>query len=277
MKLNIFRNILKAFLFPLIFTSLVSSCGSDQGALETQMQIVKTQTSSNLNLLLKNLNKLTVEVIYEAGADPYVGNNFRNRPYWSVFETNIKAIYEQRNLNVEVVVPSELSEMTLIEIQDKDSWTADEISALIEKHKKLSPTATNGVVYALFVKGYFKNSDGIQPGVIGINITGTTIITIFKDVVENMGQTKDDLVAKFSEQSTFVHEFGHAIGLVNNGVSQVSEHHDSAHGSHCSDPDCVMYWLNEGASEMYSYVQKYMTSGSEVMYGEKCLEDIKNY
>ena len=83
------------------------------------------------------------------------------------------------------------------------------------------------------------NSDGIQPGTIGVSLTGTTVIAIFKDVIESSGVRSDGIVPKFIEQSTIVHELGHALGLVNNGVSISSDHHDADNGAHCINDICV--------------------------------------
>lgn len=264
-------------LLTIIFLFLITACGKDDSGIESHVLINKTQTQSNLNMLLKSTTKVSVDVIYEAGAEPYIGNNFRNKPYWSVLETNMKAIYDARGMDVEIVVPTQLSDMTLIDIQNKDSWTAEQISSLANQYKKIPSSSTQAALQAVFVKGYFNNGSEVNQNVIGINVTGTTIIAIFKDVIKRMNDNKDSATAKFTEQSTLVHEFGHAIGLVNNGVKQISSHQDPEHGAHCNNPDCVMYWQNEGAAEMYDYIAKYLTSGSEVMYDEKCIEDLSGY
>jgi hypothetical protein len=39
-----------------------------------------------------------------------------------------------------------------------------------------------------------------------------------------------------------VHEFGHALGLVNNGLEMQRGHEDTAHPGHSSNCDSVMYW-----------------------------------
>jgi hypothetical protein len=39
-----------------------------------------------------------------------------------------------------------------------------------------------------------------------------------------------------------LHEFGHAIGLVNNGVEMVRDHEDDAHPGHSANRNSVMYW-----------------------------------
>lgn len=265
------------YLSLLVYLFLFVGCGSEDSSIENHVKINKTQTTANLNSLLKTATKVSIDVIYEAGAQPYIGNNFRNKPYWSVLENNIKAIYQARGMDVEVVVPLEISDMTLIDVQNKDSWTVSQIDALAKAHKKIETTNTQASIQAVFVQGYFNSGEGINQNVVGINITGTTVIAIFKDVIKNMNSNNEGPAAKFMEQSTLVHEFGHAIGLVNNGINQVQSHQDSEHGAHCDNPDCVMYWQNEGASQMYDYIVKYLASGSEVMYDAKCMEDVGKF
>ncbi len=42
-----------------------------------------------------------------------------------------------------------------------------------------------------------------------------------------------------------VHEIGHVLGLVNNGLNMVQPHEDLEHPRHDPNPDCVMYWAYE--------------------------------
>ncbi len=100
-------------------------------------------------------------------------------------------------------------------------------------------------------------------------------MVMFKEVVA--GSSAAALVRKFVEQSTIVHEMGHAFGLVNNGVPMTTSHQDSAHGAHCTNQDCVMYYLNEGAGDLKTFVQNYLISGQTVMYGSECLNDTRSY
>lgn len=50
-------------------------------------------------------------------------------------------------------------------------------------------------------------------------------------------------------------------------------HLDAEHGHHCDDLDCVMYWLNEGATDLVTYAKKYAASGDVVLFDDACLAD----
>jgi len=267
----------RIFLIFMISLLLLVSCGNDDKEIEEHVQLNRVQTNENLNLLLKDVKKVIVDVKYEPGAEPYTDKNFRNRHYWTFLESNLQSIYDARSMNIELEVPKELADMQMIQIQDKASWTSEQIVELVNTLEYKSITSEQAVYKVIFLKGYFKSNDVVKESVLGINVTGTTIVAIFKDVVEDMGRERDDNIAKFSEQSTLVHEIGHALGLVNNGVAQVEEHHDHEHGAHCTNTDCVMFWKNEGASDMISFIQNYFSSGSELLLGEKCMNDLTNY
>ena len=47
------------------------------------------------------------------------------------------------------------------------------------------------------------------------------------------------------ESTVLEHEFGHLMGLVNLGTPEKITHQDVAHGNHCTDPNCLMYWEKE--------------------------------
>lgn len=51
---------------------------------------------------------------------------------------------------------------------------------------------------------------------------------------------------------TFVlsHEMGHIFGLVNNGTFMLSDHQDTAHGAHCSNTECLMYWKAQSSLDL---------------------------
>ncbi len=124
------------------------------------------------------------------------------------------------------------------------------------------------------MSGVFADDSGPRAGVLGVSLGNTGIIVMFKDVVESTGGPGLDNIERYVEQSTMIHELGHAIGLVNNGVPTTSDHHDSEHGAHCRNDDCVMYWLNEGASDMAAFVQRSVLSGNTILFDDACLADV---
>lgn len=230
------------------------------------------------------MNALDVQVVYEPGAEPLAGSitlpNSSVKTLWAILEDNLKEVFKNRSQAVTVSVPKELTAMQQISSQGKTSWTSSEIQALAAAYRTSKSTSTTGKFFVAYLNGYFGENGTVNQNVIGVNITGTPFIAVFKQVVNSTGDSST-VVGKatraYVEQSTLVHEMGHALGLVNNGVSMVSSHQDTANGKHCTNTSCVMYYANAGTSALVTYVQSVFSSGTNVMFKTECLQDTQNY
>tara|TARA_R110000868_G_scaffold117600_7_gene312276 strand:+ start:5405 stop:6211 length:807 start_codon:yes stop_codon:yes gene_type:complete len=255
---------------------LVSSCGNVGD--ETVITYIDKQSEENLKVLFgSSMSLMEVEVVYEPGAEPYVGNRLNGKPYWNLFETNIKEVFKQREGEYTLVVPKTLAEMRQIPNQSKSSWSVADLQALEKTHRTTVHSGTQASLFIAFLDGYMEHEGSANPNIIGVSVAGSTMIAIFKDVIKGVAQTSSTTTAKFMEQSTLVHEFGHTVGLVDNGVAMSSNHKDEEHGHHCNNSDCVMFWKNEGKSDLILFVQQIMLSGNSVMFDQNCLNDTKNY
>lgn len=232
-------------------------------------------SSADINAFYSTMTNLTVQVAYEPDAEPYIGTTGTGMNYWDFLEANLQALFEGRPVDVFTDVPKTLEEMEAIPAQGKTEWTVDEILALADLYRAIPPSDIVGVFFVVFLNGYLVEDGVPNQNVIGVSISGTTVIAIFKDVVKSTGSTGP--VPKFVEQSTLIHEMGHALGLVNNGVPMVTPHQDTDHGAHCNNPDCVMYWANEGVADLRDFVQNFILTGSTVMIGDECLTDTRSY
>lgn len=223
------------------------------------------------------MRHLYVRVFYEPGAEPYAGKNSRDQPVWGLLEENLKKIFEVRTQNTQVNLPTELNEMNLLAAQNKESWTATEVNDFAQTLGVPESSDSSSFFTVLFLKGSFNSGQQISNSVLGVSIAGTTVIAVFKDAIRQLGPSDESLVVKFGEQATLVHEMGHALGIVANGVSVVSEHHDADHGAHCSNSDCVMYWMNEGNQDLLQFIQGLVSEGNKTLFGSQCLDDIKAF
>lgn len=88
------------------------------------------------------------------------------------------------------------------------------------------------------------------------------------------GWTGPTALTGFVEQSALAHELGHAIGLVDRGLPLESPHGDLEHPLHCANPDCVMYYLNEGVWDLRDFVLNTFNMGPAVLFDEACLMDV---
>ena len=65
---------------------------------------------------------------------------------------------------------------------------------------------------------------------------------MFKDTIEAT-LSGPPMVRDAVEPAVLVHELGHELGLVNNGIPMVNgNHEDPDHPAHDSNTNCLMYW-----------------------------------
>lgn len=218
-----------------------------------------------------------VRVFYEPGAEPFAGNNAKGQPVWGLLEQNLQTVFETRNQTLTLHVPKTLGEMTEVPSQDKTNWSAQEIFDFVGTLGVQESTNESAYFSIVFLNGVFHTGQSPSPGTLGVSITGTTVIAIFKEAIRRLGPSDQSLTVKFGEQATLVHEMGHALGIVANGVDPVEDHHDEEHGSHCTNTSCVMYWMNEGNRDLLEFIQGIVQDGNITLYGQQCLDDIKAY
>ena len=247
------------------------SCGKDKTA--HTKRIIEEQKPDTLKSLIISTEKLNVLIAYEEGAEPFVGDVTEDREVWDIAKTNLEKIYETRNKEVEISVPTKIEEMTKVEASGHLLWTAD---LIIKQSTKIFGENKQGKetdIQILFLNGHFEGKEEI----IAVNITETLTIAVFKDVLNEMGERESLITKKLIEQITIVHELGHAFGLVDAGVDLTSEHHDEDHPHHCTQTNCVMYYANEGKKDIFEYIASHALAEDGSLFGSQCLKDLKAY
>lgn len=241
---------------PTFFLVLISACSSSESPLGTE-NIFSTETT-----------EVNYEVDYMEGAEPYVGTTLTGQPIWNFLMNNISALLDNTKT---VTVPVELTEMEQIPAEAQN-YSADDILAMADQYRN-QPSLENGVatIYVIFVDGFYIEDGEVNNAVLGVSLGDTGVVAMFKPVID--GAAALPAVKKFVEQSVLIHESGHALGLVNNGLELTSAHHDSEHGAHCTNQDCVMYYLNEGVADLIGFIQSGNVSTESVIFGDECLAD----
>ncbi len=219
-------------------------------------------------------------MVLPGNANPYCGGGLRRRCSTLYYppEANLEALFANRPEPLDVVVPTSRDEMAVLPNQNKDGYTLQDVLDLAEQVRVGENTRTDGNIFLLFLDGYYQEDDTNRTNVLGINIVGTTVTAIFKPVVQSSGGSVLNLNERqYVEQATVIHEMGHALGLVNNGVPITSQHHDSDHGAHCTNTDCVMYFQNEGAGATADFIRNYFNNGNTVIFGSECIFDCESF
>lgn len=218
------------------------------------------------------ITDVELEVDYENGAEPYTGSVGLSSDVWNLFRVNAERVFEGTGATVSV--PGDLDEMESLGSLSGDEYRVEDILQIASAHRDRTSADGTANYYILWLDGHFHDGAELRDTVLGVSLGDTGIIAMFKPVIETTHLELFPSVSAFVEQTTLVHEFGHAVGLVDNGLPLSTDHRDSDHDAHCAHQDCVMYWANEGASDLSDFVRAYVASGSAIVFGSDCLADI---
>ncbi len=220
-----------------------------------------------------SVTRVRIEIDHETGEAPYTGPILGFGDTFDVSVTNLERLFGGTRT---VELPTTTAAMEDVGAIADEELTTSDLLALAQQHRDLADDVAGGVktYYVLFLGGYYTTGDGPQQGVLGVSIGDTGVVAMFKDVIESTDVPALPNIVRFVEQSTLVHELGHAIGLVDNGVPPTVDHVDEAHGAHCTNDRCVMYWLNEGASDAAMFARDYVTGGDVILFDDDCLADV---
>jgi hypothetical protein len=214
------------------------------------------------------ITDVVVEIDFETGQQPFTGPAVGFGDTFDIAVTNIDRLFAGKKT---LVIPRVVGEMENVGAIADEELTVSDILEIAAQHRGQADSATRQTYYVLFVSGHFADANGPNTSVLGVSIGTTGVVAMFKDVIRGTGLGNTQ---RFVEQSTLVHELGHAIGLVDNGVALTSQHKDAAHGAHCSNRDCVMFFANEGASDMLQFVQNHVLAGNSILFADDCLADV---
>ncbi len=212
-----------------------------------------------------------INVFYEASAAPYVGTiGITSNQTWEVTRSSYAALF-QNHATRTITVPTTLAQMTSVVDQGKTTWTSAELLQFASTRAVALNIGSQVNINVFFVKGTFQGSTST----LGVQITGHPYAFVFKDVVTSTGG--DSVSQRYVEQATVVHEIGHAIGLVNNGLPMAATHEDSAHVHHTTNSDCVMYWAVESNSSILSTIANFIIGNQLNLFGAESLQDGRSY
>jgi hypothetical protein len=110
------------------------------------------------------------------------------------------------------------------------------------------------------------DSDYSDPNNFATSYWNTSACLFGKTINENSGGAgQTDRTVLIS--TLLLHEFGHLLGLVNQGSPMQSFHKDSANGAHCNNSSCLMYYDVETPIGRNSY--------SSPALDANCIADLK--
>ena len=119
------------------------------------------------------------------------------------------------------------------------SLSVNDIITIEKNNRTAFTTGSELAVYILYTNGHYT-----EQNVLGIAYKNTSVALFGKKINDNSGgigqPSRTKLVATVAE-----HELAHLLGLVDLGTSMQNNHRDGAHGNHCNNTGCLMYYAAE--------------------------------
>lgn len=212
--------------FKLLFFSLIllaTSCDRDEpSALQKNNSVLPADFLSN-----KTFTKLQLEIVYVQGFPP------------SSSAINNLKVFLETHLNKASVTVTQRS----IPSPGNQILSAESVRDLEKVHRRTVTDGDNLTAFIYYADGEYSQNQG-NTKVLGIAY-GASSICVFQKTVNELGGGFGSSARAALETVVVSHEFGHLLGLVNNGTSMVAPHQDNAHAAHCTATDCLMYYKAE--------------------------------
>jgi hypothetical protein len=122
---------------------------------------------------------------------------------------------------------------------------------------------------------YFFVADGEYSGsttdskVLGIAYSSSAMVLFEQSIRSFTGNAGQPSLTTL-ESTVIEHEFGHILGLVNDGTNMQTAHQDEPHGKHCNNTNCLMYYDVETSASVTN-----IFGGGIPSLDTNCLNDLK--
>lgn len=127
------------------------------------------------------------------------------------------------------------------------TWTSEELVALEQRTRTTAHKAPVAVLHVLYPAGVHREN-GDATGITISDTVNVATVTVFLDRIDDFETGvlptplpyPENAVAEI-EKATLLHEAGHAMGLVNNGLPMVRPHEDPENAGHSANENSVMW------------------------------------
>lgn len=218
--------------FNLLYLSAIlllvfSSCNKEDEETKSPLEINYNVNPNNF-LSADKYNQLIIEVQYVPGMQPN-----------ATTLTRLQTLLSNRlnKPNGISIVQKEIAS------PGKAKYTLEDIVS-IEKSLRTQNTGGQTITaYIVFMDGaYIDDKTDIKT--LGVAYYPSSIV-LFENTIRNLSGHIGQPSTLNLESTVSQHEFGHILGLVNNGTPLKSLHQDEPNGKHCNNDNCLMYYEAE--------------------------------
>ena len=170
----------------------------------------------------------------------------------------------QTVLNTYLNKPSGISVVTKeISASSSTTLSIDQIKNIEEQNRTVFTSGDQLGVYFLYTNGNFTDNN-----VLGAAYRNTSMVLFGKTIHDNSGALGQTSRTKL-EGTVLDHEFGHILGLVDIGSPMQTNHKDAAHGNHCSNTNCLMYYASDTKD-----ILGFLLTGNIPPFDASCIADM---
>jgi predicted Zn-dependent protease len=246
------------FIFLFIPATLYVGCKKDKvkdSEKKVELPGNKLGIGSSANHLLsdKQFTKLVVDLMYMENHAPSSSSIDKLKSFLNKYINKPEGIiFNQR----------------MIQSGNKSAYSAEDVRMIEDKHRKEFNSEGILTLSILFLDADYAGNSG-NSKVLGIAYRNTSMAIFQKTVKDYSGGITQP--ARSSLETTILnHEAGHLLGLVDIGSEMVVDHQDAAHGHHCNNNKCLMYYTVESTDFVSELI------GNPVPdLDENCRKDLK--
>jgi hypothetical protein len=155
------------------------------------------------------------------------------------------------------------------------AWSNEELLRLAEETGKLEVPVGTIKLHVLLVDGH-SAMDTQEGKVLGLAFPWTHLV-LFRQTLDQLcgkGPILTPPACVEAELGVWVHEVGHQLGLVNNGLVMVGNHQDASHGAHDTNDRCIMYWAYEGSGILDALGRGLFGDAPNLGFDAACMADL---
>ncbi|HTA61586.1 MAG TPA: peptidase [Bacteroidia bacterium] len=124
------------------------------------------------------------------------------------------------------------------------SYNLSQVQDIELANRKMITSGSTITAYILYLDKEYTGTVSSQGKVLGINYQSSSIV-MFESTIAQFSGGLTQPSRSLLETTVVEHEFGHVLGLVNNGTAMLNAHQDVANGKHCNNTACLMYYAVE--------------------------------